>query len=302
MKGIVGNRKFLMLFLLFLLAWLVFLGCGEDEESSSQSFIYWTNSKTGKIHRGSLSYWDVEDLVTRGWIQNKERKPLGIALDVANGKMYWTEWRGKIYRANFDGSNAEELITELPGPNDIALDVVGGKMYWTDTAVSQIGCANLDGSNLDRRLIKFHRDYEFPENIALDVVGGKIYWTGSYSNGSGYIHRANFDGSNAEDVITELPSLGGIALDIVGGKMYWTNWREEKIQRANLDGSNIEDLAQNLYRPNNIVLDVVGGKMYWTDWETNRIMYANLDGSNVRDLLGAIPIGPDLGDIALLIQ
>ena len=46
----------------------------------------------------------VEDLVTSGL-----GSPRGIALDVAGGKMYWTDWgTEKIQRANLDGT---------PGPS-----------------------------------------------------------------------------------------------------------------------------------------------------------------------------------------
>ena len=59
------------------------------------------------------------------------------------------------------------------------------------------------------------------------------------------IQRANLDGSNIEDLVTQgLEAPIGIALDVVGGKMYWTDAGTDKIQRANLDGSNVEDLVK----------------------------------------------------------
>jgi hypothetical protein len=46
----------------------------------------------------------------------------GIALDVAGGKIYWTEAKiGKIKRANLDGSEVEEIFTGLSAPSRIAL-------------------------------------------------------------------------------------------------------------------------------------------------------------------------------------
>ena len=64
--------------------------------------------------------------------------------------MYWTDYdTEKIQRANLDGSNGEDLITQgLIGPYNIALDVVGGKIYWTDGDAQKIQRANLDGSNI----------------------------------------------------------------------------------------------------------------------------------------------------------
>ena len=67
--------------------------------------------------------------------------------------MYWTinsdSPRGKIQRANLDGSNIEDLVTGLRYSDGIALDVSGGKMYWTNVNVDTIQRANLDGSNIE---------------------------------------------------------------------------------------------------------------------------------------------------------
>jgi hypothetical protein len=63
---------------------------------------------------------NVEDLVTSGL-----GSPFGIALDVAGGKMYWTDWvTHKIQRADLDGMNVEDLVTSgLSNPRFIALDI-----------------------------------------------------------------------------------------------------------------------------------------------------------------------------------
>ena len=38
--------------------------------------------------------------------------PIGIALDAAHGKMYWTDSANVIHRANLDGTNVENLINQ----------------------------------------------------------------------------------------------------------------------------------------------------------------------------------------------
>ena len=48
--------------------------------------------------------------------------PRGIAVDAAGGKIYWTA-RGKIQRANLNGSNVQNVVTGLGAPADIALNV-----------------------------------------------------------------------------------------------------------------------------------------------------------------------------------
>ena len=197
--------------------------------------------------------------------------------------IFWADFAtDKIQRANLDGSNVEDLVTQgLRSPSGIALDVVGGKMYWTDWDADKIQRANLDGSNVEDLVTRGLRD---PLGIALDVEGGKMYWTDWRTE---KIQRANLDGSNIEDLVTRgLRSPLSIALDVEGGKMYWTDNFTDKIQRANLDGSNIEDLVtRGLRDPLGIALDVEGGKMYWADFATDKIQRANLDGSNIEDLV-----------------
>ena len=235
--------------------------------------------------------------------QNPLVDPHGIALDVANGKMYWTDDSAdRIQRANLDGSSVETLLrrtkidfwgnrTGYGDPYGIALDVAGGKMYWADEGANEILRANLDGSNIE---ILVSRGLDDPHGIALDVANGKMYWT---DDSADRIQRANLDGSNIETLLrrTKIDFWGnrtgygdpyGIALDVAGGKMYWADEGANEILRANLDGSNIEILvSRGLDDPHGIALDITGGKMYWTDDSADRVQRANLDGSNVETLL-----------------
>ena len=57
----------------------------------------------------------------------------------------------KIQRANLNGTNIEDLVTNFDiGADDLALDVSGGKMYWADNQEDKIYRANLDGSQIER--------------------------------------------------------------------------------------------------------------------------------------------------------
>ena len=215
------------------------------------------------------------------WLPNGPTPPPTPPPPTPTGNlMYWTDaGRGKIQRANLNGSNIQDLVTGLETPDGIALDVAGGKMYWVDHSTDKIQRANLDGSNIQDLVTGLG----FPERIALDVAGGKMYWT---DQGRNKIQRANLDGSNIQDLVTGLETPDGIALDVAGGKMYWVDRGTDKIQRANLDGSNIQDLViRGLQTPLGIALDMANRKMYWTDFHTDKIQRANLDGSNIQDLV-----------------
>ncbi|MCY3681556.1 MAG: DUF4955 domain-containing protein [Gemmatimonadetes bacterium] len=262
--------------------------------------LYWTDTGTKKIQRADLDGSNIEDIVT-----TRLDGPSSIAIDATWGKIYWADRSNdKIFRANLDGTQIAEIIntreiTEPSGnyrsasPYGIALNVDRGKMYWTDGVMDKIFRANLDGSNIEdivntRELVDPPLDpgATTPASIAIDATGGKVYWTDWERN---KIFRANFDGSNAEDIITSGVNFSrGIALDLVNRKIYYTDTSSDKIRRANLDGTKKEDLVNTRVpedtTPLDIALDIAGGKMYWTDNKTDKIFRANLDGTQVESL------------------
>ena len=260
-------------------------------EKVGRTKLYWTVNGfwNDLIRRANLDGTGFETLISTGL-----SGPIGIALDVAAGKMYWTDvGTDKIQRANLDGTAVEDLITTgLSSPGGIALDVVAGKMYWTDSGTDKIQRANLDGSAVEELIAT---GLSSPGRIALDFAAGKMYWT---DWGTEKIQRANLDGSAVQDLVaTGLTSPVGIALDVVAGKMYWTDSGTDKIQRANLDGSAVEDLvATGLSSPSGVALDVAAGKIYWNDVGTEEIQRSNLDGTAVEVIMSTIvPYGIAIG-------
>ena len=269
----------------------------QDIPSLTDVHMYWADLLENKIQRASLDGSNVQDMVT-GF-----GRPVGIALDMSVGKMYWTdrdklsvsdpEARSSIHRANLDGTNIETLVL---GGNSIkehiALDTSGGKIYWTDWgnfSDDKIQRANLDGSNVEDLVTGLNN----PRGIALDVSQRKMYWTND-----GKIQCANLDGSNIQDLLIAGPRQSGIALDVASGKIYWADQNSNKIRRANLDGTNVEDVVALPGLPVDIDLDSISGKMYWTAFRPSKIQRANLDGTNVEDLITiglSNPIGIALG-------
>ena len=239
--------------------------------TTAHLYIYWTDSGTDKIQRANPDGSGVQDLVTGV-------NAYGLALDVSNGKMYWTD-STKIQRANLDGTGVQDLVTGLDWLRGIALDVSNRKMYWIDWGTGKIQCANLDGSGVQDLVTTGLRA---PQGLALDVSNRKMYWM---DRATGTIQRANLDGTGVQDLVTGLRDPAGLALDVSNRKMYWTDVDAGTIQRANLDGSGVEDLVTGLRGSEYIALDVSGGKMYWTDNRTDKIQRANLDGTNVEDLV-----------------
>jgi DNA-binding beta-propeller fold protein YncE len=176
--------------------------------------IYWTEKPvpgpgvTARIRRAALDGSGIETLRTGG-------APVAIALDAANGKMYWTDYLqsnlSRIRRANLDGSSVEDLVATVIGPQGIALDVSRGKMYWTDSETYKIQRANLDGTGIED--LWTNSFITRPAGIALDLNAEKMYWADYQFD---RVLRANLDGSVVEQIVAaannQQPGPYGIAL------------------------------------------------------------------------------------------
>ncbi len=160
-----------------------------------QGHIYWTDYGLDHIARATLDGTEITPLVASGMTA-----PGGIALDLPNEKIYWTDFGlDKIQRANLDGSNVEDLITEgLDKPFALAISAVQGKMYWTDYNLGSLNKADLDGTNVESIITTDFPASEQKNSLFLDEVAQKVYY--SVGSSSGKIKRANFDGTDIEEV------------------------------------------------------------------------------------------------------
>ena len=80
-----------------------------------------------------------------------------------------------------------------------------------------------------------------------------MYWM---DTGANKIQRANLNGKNVKDLVTDIDISGrGLALDVSGSKMYWVDSQQNQVYRANLNGSRIERLPTSS-RPTSIALAV----------------------------------------------
>jgi DNA-binding beta-propeller fold protein YncE len=174
------------------------IGLALDRESYK---IYWTDVATNMIQRANLDGTGIENIVV------ELGEPRALALDYIAGKVYWTDTlTEKLQRANFDGSEIEDLVTGQPFPQGIALNVQEDTMYWLSSD-SYMWSARLDGTEAQPVFFSGQSI-----GIALDIEGGKIYWT---NFGSKKVQRANFDGSDTEDLVSsDLDTPWGIALAI----------------------------------------------------------------------------------------
>ena len=203
--------------------------------------VYWTEKTgdTGTINSANLNGSDVTELTSILAV------PMGIAVDTAGSKLYWTNSRGRIQSANLDGSGITNVIPGgLESPMDLAL--AGGNGYWTQ------GNGSVRVGNLTSRVTRdISTGTDTPGSI---VIGGsKVYWTEMTGDSSGTINSANLSGTGATQLASILAVPMGIAVDTARSKLYWTNSRG-RVQSANLDGSGITNVVDGLGSPGDMVL------------------------------------------------
>ena len=206
--------------------------------------VYWTEktaASTGTINSANLNGSDVKELASIRSV------PMGIAVDTAGSKLYWTNSRGRIQSANLDGSGITNVIPGgLESPMDLAL--AGGNAYWTQGNPGSVRFVNLRGAKQIRNV---STGTDTPGSLVIG--GGKVYWTEMTGESGGTVNSANLNGTGATQLASIQAAPMGIAVDTARSKLYWTNSRG-RIQSANLDGSGITNVVSGLGSPGELVL------------------------------------------------
>jgi len=194
--------------------------------------MYWSDREGMKIMRANLDGSDIETLVVTG-SGEADRKDaahwcVGIALDVARGKVYWTQkgpddgGKGVIRRASLEipkGQTAanrtdiETLFANLPEPIDLDLDLGKRLIYWTDRGDNTVSRAPMDPAKGydpahrgDRKILV--TGLKEAIGIALDLPRNRMFYTSL----GGELGTARLDGSGAHMLFTDMRALTGITL------------------------------------------------------------------------------------------
>ncbi len=241
--------------------------------------VYWTDDQAGKIQRADPDGGNLEDVLTG------LDAPTGLAIDTANGKIYWANGHSEIRRANLDGAGAETVVTE-PASSivfDVKVDTANGKVYWTNNSTRSIRRANLDGSLVET---VYAAASGRPAYISLDTRAGQVYYT-DFDGGT--VSRVNMDGTGQVDLVTGLGNPVGNGLDVTHGKIYWSDGSGgDSVRRAGLDGSGVEVVASGIGAPQDVAVDPQNARFYWAGaWDQN-VRGADLDGANAADVAGGL--------------
>ena len=209
-----------------------------------------------------------------------------LLLQAEPGKMYWSDrGSGQIFVANFDGSGQQEILNdeEIPGSNrlrGLTEDPDSGDLFFCDSSAGKIFRFN---PFTDDEAAELVTGLGFPADVTLHPVEKKIYWC--HRNGD-KIQRADLDGSNVEDVVTDTKQPYFLSLDLTEGKVYWGDFAGGNVFRANsVDGSDQETLVSGITgRTRGVHYDPVEEKIYWVNRNDGIIQRRDIGGGVVDDL------------------
>jgi hypothetical protein len=295
-------------------------GSGDSSASSEVATLFYLDLGAGRVLRVGTDGVSPKAIVTTG-----NAEPDGVAVDVANGQVYWTNMGapqgitqpndGYILRANLDGSNVKTIVP-MGGthtPKQLKLDLAHAKIYWCDREGMRVMRANTDGSSIET-LVTVAPDTagadmaNWAVGIALDLAGSKLYWTQKGAGptngaGQGSIRRAGLEAPAGQDSTTRsdievlfsaLPEPIDLDLDLAKRQMYWTDRGDHTVSRAPMDPPSGFDPASRTDRKIlvmgagqaiGIALDLPNQLLYYTALDTQAVSVAHLDGSGAKSLV-----------------
>jgi DNA-binding beta-propeller fold protein YncE len=192
-------------------------------------FIYWSDREGMRVMRAKLDGSDITTLIQTG-VGEEDRKDetrycAGIAIDVANGHLYWTQkgppnrGRGRIFRAGLDllpgmdpanRNDIEVLWRNLPEPIDLEIDHLNGNLYWTDRGDLPYG-NTLNRSSILKEGMGFREilcsGLKECIGLALDLKNDTVY----FSDLGGNLYSCQLDGFNRRVLYSGDRMLTGIA-------------------------------------------------------------------------------------------
>jgi len=181
--------------------------------------LYWSDREGMRVMRANIDGSGIETLIESGH-GDQDRKDarnwcVGIAVDTARGKIYWTQKggdnanQGTLRRADLDGKHAEILFENLPEPIDIDLDLSKRMIYWADRGDpprgNTVNRAPMDRPASEPEIVM--SGLKEGIGIALDVKGGRMFVTDLGGN----VYSARLDGSDKQTILSGQGSLTGIA-------------------------------------------------------------------------------------------
>ena len=130
---------------------------------------------------------------------------IGLAYNLADKKVYYSDiQKGTINSVNFDGSNHEELFTNVGSIEGLAFDAIQAVLYWTSSSKHSISKARLkvDANTVPKvETVLILRPSDKPRGIDIDPCEGRIYFT-NWNAKFPSIQRVSYSGYGLDPIVT----------------------------------------------------------------------------------------------------
>lgn len=187
--------------------------------------LYWSDREGMRVMRAGLDGSGVEVLVETGRGDEQRRDEsrwcVGVAVDEAKGRLYWTQkggdnaGRGSIRRAGLElprgaspaaRPDVEVVFEGLPEPIDLDIDHGARRLYWTDRGDETVNRCRLDDARPERQVLA--RGLGEAIGVAVDPDAGRMFYTAL----GGDVGTARLDGSQARWLLKGQRLLTGCVL------------------------------------------------------------------------------------------
>lgn len=250
----------------------------------------------GRLLSSNLDGSDLQELATG------LHMPDGIAVDVENNAIYWTNMGipslddGSIQRSDLDGNNVTTIVPKgiTHTPKQLVLARKSRKLYWCDREGMRVMRANADGSNVEVLYQSGAGEEDRKDQmkwcvgIAVDEAAEKVYFTqkGLSKGNKGRILEISLHikpgetPSTRSDVYTlldKLPEPIDLELDVESQTLYWTDRGDppfgNTVNAASLNPTERTAdghlqrriLVRKLHEGIGIAMDKARGKLYFGD-------------------------------------
>jgi hypothetical protein len=218
------------------------------------------------------------------------RLPLGVAVDAADGRVYWTEYETqRIRRIAAAGSRIETVVADTgDGPIGLAIAAEADRMCWTGDGSfpRYVRCSDRAGE--DPHTLALGPIVNRPRAIA--ATAGAVFWTETVN---GKLRRVQNDEAGVTDLFVDGISSGGDRIDAspffslglavapASGRLFWSDFHGEAIGSVLADGSGrtiLFSAGDGVDFPVGVAVHRAGDTIFWVDVAREAILRASLDG------------------------
>lgn len=184
-----------------------------------------------------VTRWDGSDEIHRMAIDGSALQAIysgsgggqGVALDPAEGLLFWGEYYAGLWVGSMDGTQTPRCLVSSAALSPasgvgmgVRVDTATRKVYFfsrdnSSAAGRAIWRVNYDGSGLERL-----HDLEAADCMTLEPTGGFLYFS-DYLNRTHEMWRMSLDGSNPERLfaLADQQACGGVAVDANTQTIYY---------------------------------------------------------------------------------